>query len=153
MRLTARSDSCHGKIFRVDRGWLLHSLIFLGLLANLAASPEQPETTSAAPDPRFKAYGWIEGGYTFNADHPNDRQNFGRLFDYRSDDPLLNQVVVTLERSLPSGLAYLDWGFKLQVLVGSDARATHSLGLFDSTIMNRSSSTSPKSASRCTFRS
>jgi Putative beta-barrel porin-2, OmpL-like. bbp2 len=111
---------------------LIAQLLGATMLAHMAGAGE-PDL-SPAPEPRFKIYGWVEGGITFNFDHPDDRQNFGRLFDYRSDDPLLNQAVVTFERSLPSGPAALDWGFKLQLLVGSDARTTHSLGLFDSTL-------------------
>src|SRR5207237_4134482 len=64
---------------------------------------------------------------------PNSRQNFGRLFDDRANELLLNQAVVTLERTLASAPAGFEWGFKLQFMYGSDARFIHSLGLFDRT--------------------
>ena len=88
---------------------------------------------SATPESRLKLYGWLEGGITFNPDQPEDRQNFGRLFDDRSNEPLFNQAVITLERPLSSAPADFDWGFKLQGMIGSDARFIHSLGLFDRT--------------------
>jgi len=39
---------------------------------------------------RFKLYGWVETGITVNFDSPEDHQNFGRLLDDRSNEPLLN---------------------------------------------------------------
>jgi hypothetical protein len=98
---------------------------------------EAKATASPTPEPRFKIYGWIDSGITFNPDDPRDNQNFGRLFDDRSNEPLLNQAVITFERTLPSGLTSFDWGFKLQGMMGSDARAIHSLGLLDNTMNER----------------
>ena len=73
-------------------------------------------------------------GATFNPDQPNDRQNFGRLFDDRANELLLNQAVITFERTLPSAADRIEWGFKLQAMFGSDARFIHSLGLLDNTM-------------------
>ena len=112
-------------------------LAALVALAGLARAGEEPASSASPaptpPEPRLKIYGWVESGITFNPADPDDRQNFGRLFDDRSNEPLLNQAVLTFERTLPSGLATFDWGFKLQGLIGSDARAIHSLGLLDNT--------------------
>ena len=107
-------------------------LLSATLLISIASAGE-PVTASPTPEPRFKVYGWIESGFTLNPDQPNDRQNFGRLFDDRANEPLLNQAVITLERTLASPPSGFDWGFKLQVMYGSDARFSHSLGLFDRT--------------------
>ncbi|MEP6708896.1 MAG: porin [Verrucomicrobiota bacterium] len=82
---------------------------------------------------RFKLYGWIESGITANFDNPADRQNFGHLFTDRSNELLLNQAVITAERTLDPQAAGFDWGFKAQFLYGSDARYIHSVGLFDNT--------------------
>ena len=60
------------------------------------ASAGEPAIASPSPEPRFKIYGWIESGVTFNPDDPNDRQNFGRLFDDRANEPVLNQAIITL---------------------------------------------------------
>ena len=87
-----------------------------------------------APEPRFKIYGWIEGGITFNGDRPKDNQNFGHLFTDRANEPLLNQAVIVLERTLKPEPGQYDWGFRLQGLFGSDARFTHYLGEFDNTM-------------------
>jgi hypothetical protein len=99
----------------------------------LAGETNAKEETKA-PEPRFKIYGWIDSGITFNPDDPKDRQNFGRLFTDRSNELLLNQAVITFERTLPSGLTDFDWGFKFQSMMGSDARAIHGLGLLDNTM-------------------
>src|ERR1700736_6553404 len=83
------------------------------------------------PEPRFKLYGWIEGGITGNPNSPVDNHNSGHLFTDRANEPLLNQVVITAERTLDSNATGFDWGFKFQFMYGSDARSIHSLGLLD----------------------
>src|SRR5437773_1982025 len=87
-------------------------------LVHIAAAGT-PEVTSPAPESRTKLYGWFEAGFTANSAQPNDHQNFGRLFDDRANEPLFNQAVITLERTLSSAPAGFDWGFKLQAMVGS----------------------------------
>jgi hypothetical protein len=94
---------------------------------------EQPKP----PEPRFKLYGWIEGGITGNPDAPVDSHNFGHLFTDRANEPLLNQVVITGERALDPNATGFDWGFKAQFMYGSDARYIHSLGLMDLTTNDR----------------
>jgi hypothetical protein len=101
------------------------------ILVSLASAGEP--TPSPTPEPRFKISGWIDSGITFNPDSPQSNQNFGRLFDDRADEPLLNQVVINFERTLVPQSGQFDWGFKLQFMYGSDARFIHSLGLFDRT--------------------
>ena len=96
------------------------------------ASAGEP-TPSSTPEPRFKISGWIDAGITLNPDSPQSNQNFGRLFDDRANEPLLNQVVINFERALAPQPGEFDWGFKLQFMYGSDARFIHSLGLFDDT--------------------
>ena len=81
---------------------------------------------------RFKIFGWLDAGITFNFDSPADRQNFGRLLDDRSNEPMVNQFVVAAQRFLdPAMTDKFDWGFKLQLFYGSDARYLKSLGLLD----------------------
>jgi len=120
---------------------LIVGLAFIGGIlfpfSTRAGQEEAKAIASPTSDPRFKIYGWFDTGITFNPDSPRDNQNFGRLFDDRSNEPLLNQAVITLERTLPSGLTDFDWGFKIQGMMGSDARAIHSLGLFDNTLNER----------------
>lgn len=87
---------------------------------------EQKEVKS-----RLAISGWIESGITVNPDSPQDNQNFGRFFDDRANEPLLNQAVLNFERALVPKPGEFDWGFKVQLLYGSDARFIHSLGLLD----------------------
>ena len=88
---------------------------------------------AVAPEPRFKLYGWIETGITGNPNPPATRQNFGHLFTDRSNELLLNQVVLTAERILGDSPNDFDWGFKTQFTYGSDARYIHSVGFLDNT--------------------
>ncbi|HKP04359.1 MAG TPA: porin [Chthoniobacterales bacterium] len=76
----------------------------------------------------FKISGWIESGFTGNFDSPRDNQNFGRLLDDRSNEFVMNQAAITAERVFNSKLDF-DWGFKIQLLYGTDARYIHSLGM------------------------
>jgi len=101
------------------------------ILVSIASASEP--TPSPTPEPRFKISGWIDTGITFNPDSPQSNQNFGRLFDDRANEPLLNQIVINFERALVPQPGQFDWGFKLQFMYGSDARFIHSLGLFDRT--------------------
>ena len=108
----------------------------VGLLAALVNANAGTETATdavkpAKSEPRIKIYGWLETGITLNPDGPRDNQNFGRLFDDRANEFLLNQLSVTAERALDPKATGFDWGFKAQVMYGSDARFTHSLGLLD----------------------
>src|SRR6267378_838297 len=105
----------------------------LALCLAAAAIAGEIETASPTPAPRFTISGWIDSGITFNPDSPRDNQNFGRLFDDRANEPLLNQLVINFERALAPQPGEFDWGFKLQFMYGSDARFIHSLGLFDHT--------------------
>src|SRR5438045_3334860 len=105
----------------------------LALCLAAAAIAGEPETASLTPEPRFKISGWIDSGITFNPASPRDNQNFGRFFDDRTNEPMLNQLVINFERALAPQPGEFDWGFKLQFMYGSDARFIHSLGLFSDT--------------------
>lgn len=106
-------------------------LVSATILAGIASASEP--APSPTPEPRFKVSGWIDTGITFNPDSPQSNQNFGRLFDDRANEPLLNQITINFERVLAPKPGEFDWGFKLQFMLGSDARFIHSLGLFDRT--------------------
>ncbi|HWM25655.1 MAG TPA: porin [Chthoniobacterales bacterium] len=77
---------------------------------------------------RLAIYGWVESSFTGNFASPEDNQNFGRLFDDRSNEFVMNQAVITAERALEPNAGF-DWGFKLQLMFGTDARYIHSLGM------------------------
>jgi len=113
-----------------------HRFIFsLALCLATIAVAGETETVSPSPTraPRLRISGWIDSGITFNPASPQDNQNFGRFFDDRANEPLLNQLVINFERALAPQPGEFDWGFKLQFMYGSDARYIHSLGLFSDT--------------------
>jgi hypothetical protein len=109
----------------------LAQLLSATILVSIALAGEP--TVSPTPEPRFKISGWIDSGITFNPDSPQSNQNFGRLFDDRSNEFVMNQAVITAERALDPKVGF-DWGFKLQLMFGTDARYIHSLGLLDHTM-------------------
>lgn len=107
-------------------------LIAAGRLGAQTLTPaEEAEQTLALErseaKSRLSIYGWVETSFTGNFDGADDNQNFGRIFDDRSNELVMNQAVVTAERELDPK-AGLDWGFKLQLLFGTDARYIHSFG-------------------------
>ena len=106
----------------LQSGLLILAIASLG--SHFSFAGETDVTTETKPaDPRFKISGWIDSGITFNPDSPRDNQNFGRFFDDRANEPLLNQAVINLERALAPQPGEFDWGFKLQFMYGSDARS------------------------------
>jgi hypothetical protein len=90
---------------------------------------EQPKP----PEPRFKLYGWIEGGLIGNTDAPVDDHNFGHLLTDLANQPVLNQLSIVAERALDPNVTGFDWGFKGWFMYGSDTRYSKSLGLLDTT--------------------
>ncbi|HUB13295.1 MAG TPA: outer membrane beta-barrel protein [Acetobacteraceae bacterium] len=103
-----------------------------GTATTPAAAPAAP----AAPPPGLWINGihfglQLEGGFTANPANPNDGVNFGELFNDRANQPQLNQLLLTINKPTDPNATGFDWGFKLQGMYGSDARYTHSLGVFD----------------------
>ncbi len=82
-------------------------------------------------DARVKFSVFIEGGITGNPNDPNDHQNFGRVFDDRANEVLLNQATLTIERALVPEPGKFDFGFKLQAGVGSDGRFVNTTGTLE----------------------
>lgn len=108
-------------------GLMLAALLFHRLAAVAFAQDAVAQTS------RFKIYGWVETGVTANPGAGSSRQSFGHLFTDRPNELLLNQAVLTVERTLGTSNDAFDWAFKGQFLYGSDARYIHSTGLFDNT--------------------
>jgi len=98
-----------------------------------ASSALAQEAAASSPSwsSTIKVSGHVEAGITLNPADPDDHQNLGQLLTDRSNEPLLNQVMATIERPLAPQAGAWDVGFKLQGLVGSDARYTHFLGELD----------------------
>jgi hypothetical protein len=106
--------------------------IALGVAAQDAA--DKKAIVEPTAQSRLKFSGIVDVGGTYNPDDNASRQNFGRLFDDRQNEVLLNQFVLTLERALDPKITGIDWGFKVQGLFGSDARFIHTFSVFDNTM-------------------
>ncbi|MDQ6704212.1 MAG: porin [Pseudomonadota bacterium] len=76
----------------------------------------------------FTVGGTVEAGLTLNPENPPDGLNFGHLFTDKANTPLLNQILLTAQRPLDPKATDYDFGFKVQLMYGSDARYTHYLG-------------------------
>jgi hypothetical protein len=113
------------------------SLAALFLFSNRVTAempmPMEMSLGNMLPQPGLRFYGWVESGITANFDSPKDNQNFGRLLDDRANEPLLNQLVLTVERGFNPVADHSDWAFQLQFLYGSDSRYLHTTGLLDLT--------------------
>ncbi|MDQ6870301.1 MAG: porin [Pseudomonadota bacterium] len=105
---------------------------FLGLAGGYARAAEPAPT----PPPAnwwdtFTVGGTVEAGVTLNGDNPADGLNFGHLFTDKANTPVLNQILLTAQRPLDPKATDYDFGFKVQLMYGSDARYTHFLGEAD----------------------
>jgi hypothetical protein len=103
----------------------------LGVTGGFAAAADLP--TEKAPPPPPPSWwstvtysGELDAGIMGNPDDPPDGNNFGRLFDNKANDPVLNAALYTITR--PTGSTGYDVGFTLQGEFGTDARFTHFLG-------------------------
>lgn len=76
-------------------------------------------------------YGFVEGSYTYAFNPPTADLIPGRVFDHKHNEPLLNQVDLTIERTVDVTQKKWDMGFRVEMLYGSDAGLVHSNGLFD----------------------
>ena len=107
-------------------------------LAQAQSAPaDQAPTVPAAPAAwadTLKLSGHLEAGITGNVDDPRNQRNFGRLFDDHSNRPVLNQFMLTAERPLDPKATGWDFGFKAQIMYGSDARFTHLFNQLDRVI-------------------
>ena len=100
------------------------------------APPVRP--FSAAWDDSVKLLFQGEAGIVGNTLAPRNQTNFGQLFTDKSNRPVLNQLLFGVERDVDAKAAPgWDVGFKLEAMYGSDARITHTLGVFDQTIHDR----------------
>jgi len=82
--------------------------------------------------------GFVNAGSTFNFDNPFNKLNWGHLFTDRANQPQFNAGVITMQR-LPDPKATKDFdvGFKIQGMIGADARYTHFLGELDYAMRDR----------------
>src|SRR5689334_18217930 len=82
-------------------------------------------------------YGHVEAGYTWNFSNPSGvagigpHVNPGRVFDIEHDEFDLNQVDLTIERTVTNDGKKFDIGGRVEWIYGGDAGFIHSDGLFD----------------------
>ena len=100
-------------------------------LVTSALLPAHAETSTPAPPSipdkwtdTVKFSLQIEGGIIGNTASPSNGNNFGQLFTDKSNDFQLNQILPTIARPLDPKATGYDFGFKLQGLIGTDARYT-----------------------------
>ena len=106
-------------------------------VAAAEAAPWAPPATLSEWASTLKFSGAVDAGIVGNPQSPDNGVNYGQLFTDKANRPILNQLLLTLERDTDPKATDYDFGFKLQGLYGSDARIVHSLGLFDHLIHDR----------------
>jgi hypothetical protein len=106
----------------------------IALLAGMAIAAPARADDAAPAHPMVGPVmfsGHIEGGTNINPDDPDNNINYGQLFTDRSNTFRMNQAMATAQKDLDPAAAGLDWGFKAQLMYGTDSRYTHTFGLFD----------------------
>jgi hypothetical protein len=102
----------------------------------MSASASAQDAEPAAPPP-FSIWAQLEAGITANPDQPSSGINFGHLFTDKTNQPVLNQILVTAEQPLDPNATDYAMGFRVQGMFGTDARYTHFLGELDKNISGR----------------
>lgn len=75
--------------------------------------------------------GWVEASYTYNLGSPPGGINAGRVFDTKTQDPDLNQIVIFVNKDVDFASKTFQLGGRMEWMWGSDARFIHANGLFD----------------------
>lgn len=119
---------------------MLPAAVLLGNLALTAPARAQAATPPAAPkswSDSISISGYFQAGITAAPGIKNPRINFGHVFTDKANEVLVNQAALTIARPLDKDATGYDVGFKLQGMIGSDARYTRALGIFDRMIGGR----------------
>lgn len=80
-------------------------------------------------DAGINIYGYVEGSWTFDVNHPSAGVIAGRAFDVQEQSITLNQLDLTIERTVDTTKNKFDVGFRLEQIYGADAAFIHSNGL------------------------
>ncbi len=121
------------------RAWLTAATCLTAVSPAFAQTTPAPTAAPAAPAADAPPPGYwingihlsavIEAGIIANPSTP--KLNIGQSFTDHPNQPLLNQMLIGAEKKLDPKATGFDWGFKLSLMYGSDARYTHYLGLLD----------------------
>ncbi len=79
-------------------------------------------------DANINVFGYVEGSYIYNFAGA-DKDNFGNVFEPRSNQFLGNQLDLAIERGVDASKKEWDLGGRVEVIYGADARFIHSNGL------------------------
>ena len=110
------------------------------LPASAQQAPPAPAPAAAAPAPAAPAHfvwngitisGHVEAGTNINPDSPDNNINFGQLFTDRANSFRVNQTTLAAEQDIDSSASTFNWGWRIEGMYGTDARFTHTVGLFD----------------------
>ncbi len=119
----------------------LTGVAMAALSASMALAGEPKVEKEVSPPPAWldtlTIDGWIAGGVVVNPSQPFNKVNFGHLFTDRANWPQFNQGILTVARPLDPKAEGFDFGFKMQWMLGTDARYSHYLGVLDYAIHDR----------------
>ncbi len=101
-------------------------------LAPIAARADDAPAAPTKWSDTLKLGAQIEAGIAGNPAGPKDNLNYGSLYTDRANEPVINQILLSIGRPLDPKATSYDFGFKVQGLYGTDARYTHFAHLFDS---------------------
>jgi hypothetical protein len=108
------------------------------LFASLSPAHAQAPTPAAAPGSwadSISISAYIQAGITAapGLNRAARGLNFGHAFTDRANQVLMNQVAIAVSRDLDKNAKGYDFGFKLQGMLGTDARYTRALGVLERT--------------------
>ena len=117
---------------------ILMPALCAGTFLCLSGMARAADVAAVAPPPppanwwdTITVSGMADAGITFNPASPPDGLNFGRLYTDKANTPLLNGLWLTVQRPLDPKATGYDFGFKVSVQYGSDARYNHYLGILN----------------------
>jgi hypothetical protein len=121
------------KVFATTfRAWLAGATCLTAITSAMAQTTPAP--AAETPPPGYWINGihlsaQIEAGIVANPSAPDI--NDGQLFTDRANQPILNQILFGAERKIDPKATGFDYGFKLSLMYGADARYSHFLGFLD----------------------
>jgi hypothetical protein len=91
-------------------------------------APTPASQVSETWENTIKLSAQFEAGIAGNPARPSDGLNFGQLYTDKANQFEVNQILLTAERDIDPSTTGFAWGFKFQLLYGSDGRFTQLLG-------------------------
>lgn len=80
---------------------------------------------------QIEVNGWWSNGYTWNPARPTNRLNGPNGVNDRANDFMFHQLGLSLERSIDPSEAQYQWGGRIDLMYGADARLVQSAGFDD----------------------